>query len=92
MVVMSHFLLVWHTPRDKNLIKTLETINFNFTKHVTSKERVVARTLILGSDVYSYIHVLPDLLRDKFEFDLKRNSSGKYRIYTHSPPPPQLTF
>ena len=36
-----------------------------------------------GGVVYSYIHVLSDefFQTDQFEFDLKRNSSGRRQVY-----------
>ena len=58
------------------------TFRFPLSKIVWYNEiREVTRTLIGGGGgVYSYIHVLPDesfFRIDQFEFDLKRNSSGR---------------
>ena len=57
--------------------------------------RAETKALVGGGGVYSYIHVLPDefLLKSVvITVDIKRNSSGRTRIYEYEPPPPQLTL
>ena len=57
-----------------------------------ARTRAVARMLIWGGGIFIYScfagHISFQI--DQFEFDLKRNSSGRTLIYMNIPPPPPI--
>ena len=64
-----------------------------FSTYIQYSGRAVARALIGGGGVCSYIYVLPGefLLKSTLmTTDCKRNSSGRTRIYEYTPPPPPI--